>query len=405
MQEKLVEKLEINREELVLSVKKACDWIADTAQIQTDELTIEKNSKGHRYKSWKGAIRGEYSAATGEWDFFCPIWHTGQAIKALVAAHRILGDAKLIASAKLAAQFIGNARIDTAGDPHYGLILATENSGTHVNTSAVLECIDGLWALAELTGDEMYGIWAEDAVKWVFKNAYIKGQGVFKDLFSLDTMSFGEYKRIDGAMRPNRGRPLFDDGIFLKLYHKTGDETYKAVFYEIADRLLEDEEPAGNWIKYGPCHKENGTIHPRHAYWWGLPMLMAYKDSGDKKYLDCAIRSGEWYIRAQRMDGGIIRNTYTNFNTDSFGHATSGAAGAAILWYELYQITGDERWLTPLAKAIKYCMHMQFTNAKDKNLNGAVLEKVMPPDGTDRSPYHLRDLGTIFFIQAASNIL
>ena len=34
----------------------------------------------------------------------------------------------------------------------------------------------------------------------------------------------------------------------------------------------------------------------------------------------------------------------------------------------------------------------------DPNLRGAVLEKVLPPDGTDRLPYRVRDLGTIFFL-------
>jgi hypothetical protein len=33
------------------------------------------------------------------------------------------------------------------------------------------------------------------------------------------------------------------------------------------------------------------------------------------------------------------------------------------------------------------------------------LEKVLPPDGTDRSPYYLRDLGTIFFVQVAAQLL
>ena len=38
-------------------------------------------------------------------------------------------------------------------------------------------------------------------------------------------------------------------------------------------------------------------------------------------------------------------------------------------------------------------------------LRGAILEKVLPPDGTDRSPYHIRDLGTIFFVIAAEKYL
>ena len=45
---------------------------------------------------------------------------------------------------------------------------------------------------------------------------------------------------------------------------------------------------------------------------------------------------------------------------------------------------------------------MQFTRAGDPALNGAILEKVLPPDGSDASPYHVRDLGTIFFLQAAA---
>jgi hypothetical protein len=50
-------------------------------------------------------------------------------------------------------------------------------------------------------------------------------------------------------------------------------------------------------------------------------------------------------------------------------------------------------------------MRVQFTNPSDENLRGAILEKILPPDGTDASPYHLRDLGTIFFVQAAALML
>ena len=43
---------------------------------------------------------------------------------------------------------------------------------------------------------------------------------------------------------------------------------------------------------------------------------------------------------------------------------------------------------------------MQFTKVADPNLKGAILEKVLKPDGTDRLPYYVRDLGTIFYVQA-----
>jgi hypothetical protein len=50
-------------------------------------------------------------------------------------------------------------------------------------------------------------------------------------------------------------------------------------------------------------------------------------------------------------------------------------------------------------------MNMQFTHPQDHNLHGAILEKILPPSGSDASPYHIRDLGTIFFIQAAAEYL
>jgi len=134
-------------------------------------------------------------------------------------------------------------------------------------------------------------------------------------------------------------------------------------------------------------------------------MVDAWRDSRDTRWLDAACRSGEWYIKAQRNDGGLFRYTDLDFKTPSFDHATSGIQCAAILWLRLFQETGDARWLEPMRRALAYAMRLQFIEPSDANLKGCILEKVLPPDGTDRSPYHIRDLGTIFFIQAASMLL
>ena len=106
-----------------------------------------------------------------------------------------------------------------------------------------------------------------------------------------------------------------------------------------------------------------------------------------------------------RRDGGIFRTTFTDFNTLSFGHATSGSACAARCVLAAYGESGDGGWLELAESALNFCGSMQLTNPADPNLRGAILEKVLPPDGTDKLPYHIRDLGTIFFIQAASEYL
>lgn len=134
-------------------------------------------------------------------------------------------------------------------------------------------------------------------------------------------------------------------------------------------------------------------------------MLAAYKDSGDKRYLECAIRAGDWYLQAVRLDGGLFRDTRRDFKTTSFGQVTSGIGCAAILWCELWRETGNKKWLSAIHSALNFQMQMQFTNPNDPNLKGALLELTLRPDGSDRSPYHIRDLAAIFFVQSSTSYL
>lgn len=190
-----------------------------------------------------------------------------------------------------------------------------------------------------------------------------------------------------------------------KIYKKTGQERFLKVFLEICERLLRDEAPAGNWINYPPCDPANGNFHPRQAFWWGRPMIQAYQTTNDRRYLACALRGGEWYRKAQRRDGGLFRGTFRDFSTNSFGHATSGLACAMIMWLELEEVMGRRLFRDSFELGLEHCLAMQFRKVSDPNLQGSILEKVVTPDGTDRSPYHIRDLGTTFYIQALSSYL
>ena len=78
-----------------------------------------------------------------------------------------------------------------------------------------------------------------------------------------------------------------------------------------------------------------------------------------------------------RKDGGFIRGTYTDFNTDSFGHATSGTACAVITFLKYYEYTKDEKILKYIERGLNYCMGMQFIKPDDPDLKGAILEKLL----------------------------
>jgi len=63
-----------------------------------------------------------------------------------------------------------------------------------------------------------------------------------------------------------------------------------------------------------------------------------------------------------------------------------------ILLQELERILNEKLFQSSLKLALEYSINMQFREVSGANLRGCILEKVLPPDGTDRSPYHIRDL-------------
>jgi hypothetical protein len=390
--------------ELEIGILRACDWLINIAQVKTPSLPPDTaDSTNHKHPDWRGAIRGEYSVSKKQWDFFCPVWHTGQAVKALVLAGDYFKKESYLSAARLGATFIFNNQIWDENHPDHGLILAYEDYGDKVTTSAILEAMHGVILYAQQTTS--CDLWARmiRSGEFLIDKLYIPEKGLFHDLYDPQTHSV-----VPNPYRTRNnigGRPLIDDGIFLILYQKTGEKKFLDVHVRIAETLVAEQDPPGNWIDYGPCNSERGNFHPRHTYWWGLPMIETYRITGRREFLDVARASGEFLTHSLRKDGGYFRGYYRDGNTDSFGHATSGSACAAILFLELFVISHEPSWKSWAEKALEFCLNVQFQNPVDPNLTGAILEKVLPPDGTDRSPYHIRDLGTIFFVIAGIKYL
>lgn len=406
----------ISRAALEDAARLACRWLTNVAQVKSERLRAGKDQNASKlpYTNWKGAMRGEYSPARESgpaeasstrakvpartWFFFCPIWHTGQAVKALSLAYRYFGDRGYLESARLGADFIVRHQNRDQAAEDFGCIAAYEDHNDIINTSAILECCGGLFELSRVTGDEQYAGAAVNAIQWVVRKLYTSN-GLFTDGYDPVKRALSTQGWADKSGVP--GRPLLDDGVLLTTWQRTRDEKIRRAFYETADRLIATEEPPGNWVNYVPSNWKRGSLHPRNAFWWGRPMWMAFKDSQDEKYRKCFERVCDWYVLAMRHDGGMLRNTYADFSTDSFGHATSAVGCACMMFHDSIVELGSQKYLENLALGLKYMMTMQVTRAGDPNMQGVIIEKVLAPGGSDAASWYVRDLGTIFFITAA----
>ena len=399
----------LERDALLHAIAQGCAWLTDVSQIREERIPEECFHISPWQRSWKGAFRGEYSAAEKAWGMFCPVWHSGQAVKALCMAYDLTKEEKWLQSAISAGEFILNQQITDPGSPEFGLIFAVEDYHDCVNTSAILETLDGLLHLSETTADPKYRIAAQHAAAWICKNAYM-GNGHFQDNYSLQAHAFTYPDWLRRWIPPAGfekmdGRPLADDAIFLKMYRLTGEPVYRDVFFATVDHLRTHEVPAGTWNNYGPSNGGKGISHPRQSFWWGMPMYDAYLETEDPVYLDSLRRCGQWYLRAQRRDGSLFRHTDLEFKTPAFNLCTSGICCAALLWMRLYTIDRDPRWMEAVERALEFAMSVQFTRPRDENMRGAILELTEFVPGSDASPYYLRDLATIFFVQAATRYL
>ena len=200
-------------ERLAESLSLASEWLVRIAQVK-EEVPTGNVRTHHKHTYWRGAIKGEYSVKDKEWSFFAPVWHTGQAVKALVMAHKVLKEDWLLEAAKAGADFILHNQVRDKTDPDSGLILAYEDFPDKVTISGILGCLDGLIYLSEASGEESYWEAAVEAARWVLDRAY-QGDGLFYDLYDPEGRRFVEYaykiKRASAAGRWHPGKGLQED--------------------------------------------------------------------------------------------------------------------------------------------------------------------------------------------------
>ena len=379
---------------------RGADWIVGQAQVRGAAQTFENPSR-YPHGDYTGAMRTEYDTTTGIWSINGPVFHTGQAIRALLVAEARTDDARYREAALIGGEFLLRERIDEAGHPQRGLLKSLEQNDDEINVQVTVEALSGLLDLHQATGEARWLEAAVESVDILIRDAYLPAERLMRDHFSLRARGF-----VGDADNDLPGRAMLDDAVLARLADLTGENRYRRMFLEMADRLLAEEGPEGTWLRFPPWTPSAGRIHNRKNWWWGWPLLAAFDATGEQRYFAGAVRAADWYLNAQNLDGGLYYTPGPDGRHNSFGLCTSVVAVAVLFWCDLLRRTGDGRYVEPIRRGVGYLLAAQFRDdLADPNVRGALMESPKPPDGTLAPGFRVRDIASIFAIRAFDSVL
>ena len=382
------------------ALEHAAVWLRDTAQVHGPGQPFE-NPAGYPHADFTGAMRTEYDTKTRVWSTNGPVFHSGQAIRALLVARRRLADPSYLAAAVAAGEFLLRERIQQPDHGQRGLLMSLEQNDDEINVQVTVEALSGLLDLHAETGDGRYLAAVRQSLDILIRDAYLPGERLMLDHFSLSRREF--FHDRENAVA---GRAVLDDAVLLRLSVATGDERYRDVFLAMADRLLDEEGPPGTWLRFPPWEERVGRIHNRKSWWWGWPLLSAHDATGERRYLEGAIRAGDWYRSGQNLDGGIYYTPTPDGRHNSFGLCTSVVAVAVLLWTDLLRRTGDDGYLPAIERGVGFLLAAQFDQqVADPDVRGALFESPRPPDGSLAPGFRVRDIAAIFAVRALDAVL
>ena len=357
-----------------------------------------------------GKSRCDYNMINGKWYPYEEPWHTGQLILGLLEAYRVTDDAETLNHARKAGNWwisleiknnprlkgmVGATHGDEIGNDQ--IVFATVSDGTH-----------GLFELSKVTGDKKYAKVASNAIGWMLENMYYPEEGVCYDLVDLKT---GEVLKQDSPFYKDKknqtledvSRPNTEGSPFKDAYEFTGESRFKDAHVLLSNSLIDKQDKDGIWMRYMPNHQEVFSFHPRFNLWYAESLLDTYDMTHDRKYLEAAAKTARTYAKAQRGDGTIFYDNYTDGKPADKGSVCGSAvAFAGILWIRLVKY-GYPEFEKNYEKSVRWIMDNRFAeDHPDVNLRGGVINtRMRSKKGTIWLTQ--RDVGTSFALRLLSD--
>ncbi|WP_306476397.1 beta-L-arabinofuranosidase domain-containing protein [Methyloversatilis sp.] len=117
----------------------------------------------------------------------------------------------------------------------------------------------------------------------------------------------------------NTGQVIFG---WVRAFEEEGDERYRAAAIRASDWLCDVMDPDGCWRQWGSpmTGKQINTYNTRTA--WSL--ARTFDITGERRYLDAAVRNAEWALTQARANGFLDNNCLQD-NAQPFTHTIAYA--------------------------------------------------------------------------------
>jgi len=169
-------------------------------------------------------------------------------------------------------------------------------------------------------------------------------------------------------------RPNNEGSLYKDMYEFTGDDKYRQIFIELCESLVKKQGPEGLWMDFMPNHKAEGSFHPRFNLWYAESLLEGYDLSGDRRYLEAALKTARMYAKYQKKEGTIYYENYLDGTSNENSVCGSAVAFAGILWLRLLHFGVGDEFREHIEKSLTFVLKNRFASGHpDPNLAGAVL--------------------------------
>ena len=176
----------------------------------------------------------------------------------------------------------------------------------------------------------------------------------------------------------------------------TGDPKHKAAAVRNLDYVIARQHPNG-W--FPDCCLDDDRRPLLHTIAYTLEGLVGGGNLlGEERFYEAAIRGARALLVRQRSDGGLAGRFDDTWMPVGRWSCLTGDAQTAIVWFQLFEATGDPVWREAAIRMNRFLMGLQMLQSRHSGIRGGI--KGSHPIWAEYAPFEFPNWAAKFFADA-----